>query len=182
MSMAIGCCRTQANNTNREHNTMNDITKQQIEEAAKAFAKGATMKEVRGITNDELEAVYSLGFGYYNTGKFEDAQKLFEFLVLFDHLSTKYWFALGAVQQAQKEYQKAISSYSYSSFLDLENPKPQFHAAECYLALGDKANAASAIMALEQYCPKGTDVGREYLAKAAALRKTIGEAEFKVEE
>ena len=56
--MAIGCCRTQANNTNREHNTMNDITKQQIEEAAKAFAKGATMKEVRGITNDELEAVY----------------------------------------------------------------------------------------------------------------------------
>jgi len=161
---------------------MNDITKERIAEAAKAFANGATMKEVRGITNDELEAVYSLGFGYYNTGKFEDAQKLFEFLVLFDHLSTKYWFALGAVQQAQKEYQKAISSYSYSSFLDLENPKPQFHAAECYLALGDKANAASAIMALEQYCPKGTDVGREYLAKAAELRKTIGEAEFKVEE
>ena len=161
---------------------MNDITKERIAEAAKAFANGATMKEVRGITNDELEAVYSLGFGYYNTGKFEDAQKLFEFLVLFDHLSTKYWFALGAVQQAQKEYQKAISSYSYSSFLDLENPKPQFHAAECYLALGDKANAASAIMALEQYCPKGTDVCREYLAKAAELRKTIGEAEFKVEE
>ena len=161
---------------------MNDITKERIAEAAKAFANGATMKEVRGITNDELEAVYSLGFGYYNTGKFEDAQKLFEFLVLFDHLSTKYWFALGAVQQAQKEYQKAISSYSYSSFLDLENPKPQFHAAECYLALGDKANAASAIMALEQYCPKGTDVGREYRAKAAELRKTIGEAEFKVEE
>ena len=160
---------------------MNDITKERIAEAAKAFANGATMKEVRGITNDELEAVYSLGFGYYNTGKFEDAQKLFEFLVLFDHLSTKYWFALGAVQQAQKEYQKAISSYSYSSFLDLENPKPQFHAAECYLALGDKANAASAIMALEQYCPKGTDVGREYRAKAAELRKTIGEAEFKVE-
>lgn len=161
---------------------MNDITKERIAEAAKAFANGATMKEVRGITNDELEAVYSLGFGYYNTGKFEDAQKLFEFLVLFDHLSTKYWFALGAVQQAQKEYQKAISSYSYSSFLDLENPKSQFHAAECYLALGDKANAASAIMALEQYCPKGTDVGREYLAKAAALRKTIGEESFKVEE
>ncbi len=161
---------------------MDKITEDRIAEAAKKFANGATMKEVRGITNEELEAVYSLGFSYYNTGKFEEAQKLFEFLVLFDHLSTKYWFALGAVQQAQKDYQKAISSYGYSSFLDLENPKPQFHAAECYLALGDKANAASAIMALEQYCPKGTDVGREYLAKAAELRKTIGEAEFKVEE
>jgi len=161
---------------------MDQITKQKIEEAAKAFAKGATMKEVRGITNDELEAVYSLGFGYYNTGKFGEAQKLFEFLVLFDHLSSKYWFALGAVQQAQKDYQKAIASYGYSSFLDLENPKPQLHAAECYLALGDRERAASAILALEQYCPAGTDIGREYRAKAAELRKTIGEESFKVEE
>ena len=161
---------------------MNDITKAKIAEAAKAFANGATMKEVRGITNDELEAVYSLGFGYYNTGKYEDAQKLFEFLVLFDHLNTKYWFALGAVQQARKDYQKAIASYGYSSFLDLENPKPQFHAAECYLALGDKPNAASAILALETYCPAGTDVGREYRAKAAALRPAIGEENFKIPE
>ena len=159
---------------------MDKITEEKIAEAAKAFAAGATLKEVRGITNDELEAVYSLGFGYYNTGKFEDAQKLFEFLVLFDHLSTKYWFALGAVQQARKDFQRAIASYGYSSFLDLENPKPQFHAAECYLALGDKANAASAIMALEQYCPTGTDIGREYRAKAAELRKMIGEKAFEV--
>ena len=151
---------------------MEKITEERIAEAAKAFVKdGTTLKEVRGITNDELEAVYSLGFGYYSTGRFDDAQKLFEFLVLFDHLSTKYWFALGAVQQARKDYLKAIASYGYSSFL--------FHAAECYLALGDKANAASAILALENYCPTNTDLGREYRAKAAALRKSIGEEAFK---
>ena len=120
---------------------MDKITEEKIAAAAKSFANGATLKEVRGITNDELEAVYSLGFGYYTTGKFEEAQKLFEFLVLFDHLSTKYWFALG-----------------------------------------DKGNAASAIMALEHYCPANTDLGREYRAKAAELRKAIGEEEFKVEE
>ena len=159
---------------------MDKITEEKIAEAAKSFASGATLKEVRGITNDELEAVYSFGFSYYNTGRFEDAQKLFEFLVLFDHLNTKYWFALGAVQQARKDFQKAIASYGYSSFLDLENPKPQFHAAECYLALGDKANAASAVMALEHYCPENTDLGREYRAKAAELRKMIGEKEFEV--
>ena len=81
---------------------MDKAMQDKIAEAAKKFANGATLKEVRGITNDELEAVYSLGFGYYNTGKYEDAQKIFEFLVLFDHLNTKYWFALGAVQQARK--------------------------------------------------------------------------------
>lgn len=157
---------------------MDKATQEKIEEAAKKFAQGATMKEVRGISNEELEAVYTLAYNFYRTGKYQDAQKLFEFLVLFDHLSTKYWFALGAVQQAQKDYQKAISSYGYSSFLDLENPKPQLHAAECYLALGDKKNAASAILALETYCPAGTEIGREYRAKAAELRKKIGEEAF----
>ncbi len=161
---------------------MTKITEEGIKEAAQKFLGGATMKEVKGITNDELEAVYSLGFSYYNTGKFEDAQKLFEFLVLFDHLSSKYWFALGAVQQARKDYEKAVASYGYSSFLDLENPKPQYHAAECLLAMGDKGNAASAIMALEHYCPANTDLGREYRAKAAELRKKIGEESFKVED
>ena len=157
---------------------MDKMTEEKIAAAARSFANGATLKEVRGITNDELEAVYSLGFGYYTTGKFEEAQKLFEFLVLFDHLSTKYWFALGAVQQAQKDYQKAIASYGYSSFLDLENPKPQLHAAECFLALGDKRNAASSLEALNEYCPANTPLGREYRAKAAKLRELVGEETF----
>ena len=155
------------------------FTKKDLEEAANRFVKdNATLKEVRGITNDELEAVYSLGFGYYSAGRYADAQKLFEFLVLFDHLNNKYWFALGAVQQAQRDYEKAITSYGYSSFLDLENPKPQYHAAECFLAMGDKPNAASAILALEQYCPADTETGRTYRAKAAELRKAIGEENF----
>ena len=155
----------------------------QIAERVKAIIKdNATLKQLKGVTNAELEAVYSLAFGYYQTGKFNEALKLFQFLVLFDHLNKKYWMGLGAVQQVLKDFQGAIVSYGYSSFLDLKNPKPQFHAAECLLAMGDKGNAASAIMALEQYCPKNTDLGREYRAKAAELRKTIGEEEFKVEE
>ena len=35
-------------------------------------------------------------------------------------------------------------------------------------------------MALEHYCPENTDLGREYRAKAAELRKMIGEKEFEV--
>ena len=138
----------------------------------------ATLKQLKGVTNDELEAIYSLAFGYYQTGKYEEAHKLFQFLVLFDHLNAKYWFGLGAAQQALKDFQNATVSYGYCSFLNLENPKPQLHAAECFLALGDKRSAASAIYALEAYCPAGTDIGREYRAKAAKLREAIGEEAF----
>ena len=103
--------------------------------------KRATLKQMKGVTNDELEAVYSLAFGYYQTGKYEEAHKLFQFLVLFDHLNAKYWFGLGATQQALRDFQNAAVSYGYCSFLKLDNPKPQLHAAECFLALGDKRSA-----------------------------------------
>ena len=154
-----------------------DIAK--ITEAAKAFVQdGATLKQLKGVTNEELDAVYFLAYGYYQTGRIEEATKLFRFLVFFDHLNAKYWFGLGAVQQVAKNYEDAVICYGYSSFLDLSNPKPQYHAAECYLALGDKLKAASALEALTEFCPATTEVGREYRAKAAELRKKIGEEAF----
>ncbi len=159
---------------------MQDIDTTKIKEGLDAMMKdGATLKELKGVTNEELEAVYSLAFSYYQTGKYDDAEKLFQLLVLFDHLNAKYWFGLGAVQQALKNYQDAVVSYGYCSFLNLENPKPQLHAAECFLALGDKRNAASSLEALDAYCPKNTEIGREYRAKAAELRKVVGEEAFK---
>ena len=160
---------------------MNDkITEDKIAAAARQFAEGfATMRELKGITKAEMEAVYSVGFNMYRTGRYDDAEKIFRFLVLFDHLEPKYWLGVGAVQQVRKDYAGAISSYGYASFLDLSNPKPQYHAAECFLALGDKANAASALVALDQYCPpESTEIGREYRAKAAELRKLVGEEAF----
>ena len=158
---------------------MQKIDTEKLAEGIKSLVKdNATLKQVKGVTNGELEAVYSLAFGYYRTGKYDEALKLFQFLVLFDHLNAKFWFGLGATQQAVKDYQGAVASYGYCSFLNLENPKPQFHAAECFLAIGDKRNAASALEALNEYCPANTDVGREYRAKAAKLREMIGQEAF----
>ena len=115
---------------------------------------------------------------YYRTGKYDDALKLFKFLVLFDHLNAKFWLGLGAVQQVLKDFQGAVASYGYCSFLKLDDPRPQLHAAECFLAMGDKRNAASSLEALDEYCPRDTDVGREYRAKAAKLREMVGEEAF----
>ena len=153
-------------------------TKKIADDVKTLIDRGATLKQLKGISNEELEAVYSLAFGYYRSGKFDEAAKLFQFLVLFDHLNAKFWFGLGATQQALKDYAGAVSSYGYCSFLNLENPKPQLHAAECFLAMGDKLNAASSLEALNEYCPKDTDIGREYRAKAAKLRELVGEESF----
>ena len=157
---------------------MATMTQAQIEEAAKKFLNGSTIKELKGIKNEELEAVYSLAFNYYRSGKYDEAEKLFNFLALFDHLNQKFWMGVGAVRQVKKDYAGAVQAYGYASFLDLKNPKPQFHAAECFLAMGDKRNAASSLEALDMFCPKDTDIGREYRAKAAEIRKLVGEEAF----
>lgn len=149
------------------------LTAEKIEEAAKNFMNLGTVRETKGITDAEMEAMYSLGFSFYQTGRYDDAEKVFRFLVLFDHLSAKYWTSLGAVLKMKKMYTEAVSAFSFGSFLDLANPKPQFFAAECFLALGDKENALSALDALEQFCPVNTETGREYRAKAKQLRESI---------
>ena len=149
------------------------LTAEQIETAAKGFADMGTVRELKGITDSEMEAFYSLGYSFYTTGRYEDAEKVFRFLVLFDHLNQKYWTGLGAVYQVEKRYSEAITAYGYASFLDLKNPKPQYFAAECFAALGDKSNALSAIAALETYCPNSTELGRDYLAKAADLKAKL---------
>ena len=157
---------------------MATMTQAQIEEAAKKFMNGSTIKELKGIKNEELEAVYSLAFNYYRSGKYDEAEKLFNFLALFDHLNQKFWMGVGAVRQVKKDYAGAVQAYGYASFLDLKNPKPQIHAAECFLAMGDRRNAASSLEALDMFCPKDTDIGREYRAKAAEIRKLVGEEAF----
>ena len=149
------------------------LTQEKIEQAAKTFADMGTIRELKGITDAEMEAIYSMGYSFYNTGRYDDAEKVFRFLVLFDHLEPKYWTGLGAVQQVKKLYGDAITSYGYASFLDLDNPKPQFFAAQCFLALGDKDNALSALAALEKYCPKESELGREYRTKAEELKALI---------
>jgi type III secretion system low calcium response chaperone LcrH/SycD len=153
-------------------------TKKIADDVKTLIEKSSTLKQMKGVTNAELEAVYTLAFGFYSAGKFDEAMKLFQFLVLFDHLNEKYWFGLGAVQQATKDFKNAVVSYGYCSFLKLDNPKPQLHAAECFLALGDRKSAASALFALNEYCPTDTDIGREYRAKAEKLREVVGEEAF----
>lgn len=154
---------------------MESMSKEQIEAAVQSFMGGATVREVKGLTDGEMEAIYSVAFGFYNTGRYDDAEKVFKFLVMFDHLSQKYWVGLGAVNQVKKNYDNAITCYGFASFLNLKNPKPQYHAAECYLALGDKTNALSALNALDKFCPQNTEEGRDFRAKSAALRKKIEE-------
>ena len=150
-----------------------DLDKDIKDLAKKLFQDGATLGELKGVTRRELNAVYQMGLGFYKTGRFDDAEKVFTFLVMFDHLEPKYWTAVGAVQQVKKNFEKAKAAYTQAALLDIHAPKPQYYVAECYLALGQKDDAIASLETLLEYCNGQDEVTKEFRAKAEALKKKI---------
>lgn len=142
------------------------------EDIIRQVAEFGTLREMKGISDAELEAIYATGVNFYRAGNFPDAEKIFRFLVLFEHTSSRFWTSLGSVQQAQKRFEEAIKSYQLAAFLDLHNPKPMYYAAECFLQTGDRVNALNALASLAQYAPDDEN-GRRFKAKGEALKKVL---------
>ena len=142
---------------------------------AEMIEKGlTTVREQKGITDAEMNAVYAVAHNFYMTGRYEDAETVFKFLVIFDHLNPKYWIGLGAVRQVQKRYKEAVAAYAnVVGNLDVDNVKASYYAAECYLAMGDRQNAQSALEHVKHFADMKTETGRKYAAKAAKLEKLI---------
>ena len=137
----------------------------------KAFAAGSTVAEMRNILPEELESVYSIAYTYYQTGRLEDAEKLFRFLCLFDHTVSKYWLALGAVLQAERKFKDAIRPYACTLMFDRKEVRAAFHLAECQLAIGEHGEAIAALDILDGIADAKTERGRDYLARGRRLRE-----------
>lgn len=131
-----------------------------------------TLKAAKGITGEEMDAVYSLAHDFYRTGRYQDAETLFKFLTVYDHLNPRYWLGLGATRQVQRRFEEAIKAYALVSLtLDVKNLKAPYYAAECFLALGDREKARQALDHVKHYCDAKTEAGRTMLAKVARLEK-----------
>ena len=115
------------------------------EEMLKLFSHGGTLGDLYEFTDEEYEAVYQLGFNTYNQGRYLDALKLFAFLVIHNTYQRKYVFAYASCFQMLKQYKEAIQYYSLASAMDLKDPVPTFHTAECMIATGYFKQAREAL-------------------------------------
>jgi len=132
-----------------------------------------TIANLRGISNAELEALYSVGFANYGAGKYDDAEKVFHFLCTLCHTNAKYWLALGSVRHAKRNFDGAVKAYAAAAMWDIHRPKPHYYSAECNLALGNLDEAESGALSLLDMCPAGTVENNEFRAKAEKLLETI---------
>lgn len=149
-----------------------------VEELAKkCLIEGATLADVRGYTEDEMEAVYNFAHNAYRQRKYEEARQLFQFLVENDHAESRFWMGLAASYHMSGSYDQAVTAYGMAAVLDATNPRPAFHAGECYIAMKDSKNARKALDAVEFICGlPGASAHADLRKRAAVLSAKIGKA------
>ncbi len=125
---------------------VSDLSAQQIEEIVTAVVKGeTTLQEVKGFSDEQMEAIYSIGYNLYQVGKYQDAVQVFSWLGVFNPFMSKYWLGLGASLQMLKNFENALNAYAVAAITSVpEDPVPHLHAGECYLGMDNLDEAAKA--------------------------------------
>ncbi|MCY0387225.1 SycD/LcrH family type III secretion system chaperone [Robbsia sp. Bb-Pol-6] len=106
-----------------------------------AIQKGATMKDLHGVTDAAMEGLYAYAYRFYQQGRLKEAESFFRFLFMYDFRCAEYPMGLGAVYQLQGDYPKAIEYYTIAGSLAEDDMRPVFHAAQCHACLGNRAAA-----------------------------------------
>lgn len=125
-----------------------------IARVTEAFSNGATLGDLIGYDDDDYEAVYALGHSFYAQARYLDALKAFGFLVMNNPLERRFVNSYASCLQMQKRHEDAIAFYGLASMMEISNPGPIFHTAECLIALGRIPEAVDALGIVVDLCEK----------------------------
>ncbi|WP_298208969.1 SycD/LcrH family type III secretion system chaperone [Acidovorax sp.] len=112
---------------------------------AELLANGGTVGSVYDYDDTDYEVLYALGHSVYSQTRYQDAMRIFGFLVTHNHMEKRFMNAFAASLQMLKSYKEAIKYYSMASLMDMGDPLPTYHTAECMIALGYTAEAKEAL-------------------------------------
>jgi tetratricopeptide (TPR) repeat protein len=101
-----------------------------------------TLQELRGITDEEMAAVASLGYTFYENGKLEEAKVIFEGLEAWNPNDGYTYSMLGAIYLLQNENEKAINALNEAIRLDPNNISAYVNRGEVLLKEGKLIEAA----------------------------------------
>ena len=113
----------------------------QVQQLQKWADGKATLKDVRGYTDEQLYSIARTAYTFYYQGKLEEARTLFQGLYAVNPLDSYFAKALGVVEYAAGNAQGAISAYDVAIKLSPEDAAAYVGRAEVKLALGQKAQA-----------------------------------------
>ena len=113
----------------------------EIEEIIDAVNQGITLKEIHGISEEQMDGLYNLAYELYNQGRLDEAEKFFKFLCIYDFYSVDFLMGLAAVYQLKELYQKASDIYAVAFAQSDLDYRPMLYLGQCQLALGKLGRA-----------------------------------------
>ena len=117
-----------------------------IDQVSSGFCEqGLTMAQILGITEPELEALYTLGSKKYESGEYKAAQDIFMMLCRLDPFAGRNFRALGSALQMEKKYDRALKAYAAAVSLDMDDATASLHAGECLMLLNKMPEARAAL-------------------------------------
>ncbi len=138
------------------------------------LAKGGNFQQLNGISDEAMEATYSMAHAHYESGNYEQAAEAFQYLCYHNHEEPRYFLGLGACQQMLKAYGQAAETFFFAARLDESDPTALFAMVDIYLALRDYEKAT---MVLEEAL-KTAGKNRQYsshILRGTMLKKRISE-------
>jgi type III secretion system low calcium response chaperone LcrH/SycD len=148
---------------NPQNPATEELSEEQLGQLMADFMlNGRSIRDIQGLNDEQMEAIYATGYTLYKGGRYEDAEKIFHCLCIFDHLGHRYWMGLGSARQMLKKHKEAIDAYSMAAVLDVRDPQAALQSAECHLALGNLEGAKSGLRCAIEYA------GGNHAAKSRA--------------
>ena len=93
-----------------------------------------SLKQMIGMSEEELYAIANQGYHLFVQGKNEPARVLFEGLVAIDPRNAYYYRALGAIYWRVKEPQLAVRQFTYAIRVSPREISSYVNRAEVYVA------------------------------------------------
>jgi tetratricopeptide (TPR) repeat protein len=130
-----------------------------------------SLKQIVGLTEEELFAIASQGYFLFLQGKTEPARIVFEGLVAIEPRNAYYYRALGAIYWRLKEPVKAVKQFTYAIRVAPREVSSYVNRAEVYVSQGQFKQAKDDLaMAIKNAGPSE----RALVDKAQAMMQMLG--------
>lgn len=136
-----------------------------------AIDAGQTLQEIIGYSDETMEGFYQIANKLYAEAKHEEAKDAFLFLTTMNPNIYAFWIGLGMSFQMIEEYEEAILAYEYACKLENSLAFPWFHAANCFMLIGNKDLAKSYYLTAKELAQDKAESKEVFTRAENALKK-----------
>jgi len=121
--------------------------------ALQRWADGkATLKDVRGYTDEELFSIARTAYYFFYQGKIAEARTLFQGLYAVNPLDAYVAKALGVVEHAAGNPQGSLAAYDVALKISPQDAGAYVGRAEVKISINQKAQAVDDLRKAQQLC------------------------------